>query len=93
VWQGGSAGEAETLGRCYTNSLALASSHGCSSIAFPSISTGAFGYPVEKAAAVALRAVAEALRKSPAGISRVRLVLFSDGDLAAYEGALASLEP
>ena len=93
VWQGGSVGEAETLGRCYASSLALASAHGCSSVAFPSISTGAFGYPVEKAAAVAVRAVAEGLRESAGSVSRVRLVLFSDGDLAAYEGALASLEP
>jgi O-acetyl-ADP-ribose deacetylase len=91
VWQGGSAGEAETLGRCYTNSLAVAATHGCSSIAFPSISTGAFGYPVEKAAAVALSAVAEALRKSPGTVSRARFVLFSDRDLATYEAALAAL--
>jgi O-acetyl-ADP-ribose deacetylase (regulator of RNase III) len=92
VWQGGSAGEAETLGRCYASSLALASAHGCSSIAFPSISTGAFGYPVEKAATVALRAIAEGLRKSAGSVSRVRLVLFSGADLAAYEAALASLD-
>jgi O-acetyl-ADP-ribose deacetylase (regulator of RNase III) len=92
VWQGGGAGEAETLGRCYASSLALASAHGCSSIAFPSISTGAFGYPVEQAAAVAMRAVADFLRRSPGRISRVRLVLFSGADLAAYEEALACLE-
>jgi O-acetyl-ADP-ribose deacetylase (regulator of RNase III) len=92
VWQGGSVGEAETLGRCYASSLALASAHGCSSVAFPSISTGAFGYPVEKAAAVAVRAVAEGLRESAGSVSRVRLVLFSGADLAAYEAALASLD-
>jgi O-acetyl-ADP-ribose deacetylase (regulator of RNase III) len=92
VWQGGSAGEAETLRRCYASSLALASAHGCTSIAFPSISTGAYGYPVEKAAAVALAAIAEALRKSPGSLARVRLVLFGKADLAAYEAALASLD-
>jgi O-acetyl-ADP-ribose deacetylase (regulator of RNase III) len=87
VWQGGDAGEAETLARCYRSSLALAASAGLHSIAFPSISTGAYGYPVADAATVATRAVrAELDRGSP--LTLVRWVLFSERDLDAYRGAL-----
>jgi O-acetyl-ADP-ribose deacetylase (regulator of RNase III) len=87
VWQGGGAGEAETLARCYRSSLALAVSAGLQSIAFPSISTGAYGYPVAEAAAVATRAVREELeRGSP--LTLVKWVLFSDRDLEAYRTAL-----
>ena len=78
VWRGGSAGEAETLARCYRNSLALAAAEGLASIAFPSISTGAYGYPVADAAAVALRAVRDALQDGTyAGV--VRFVLLERG--------------
>jgi len=91
VWRGGGAGEAEILARCYTSSLALAASHGLSSIAFPSISTGAFGYPVDLAASVALAAVRDVLLKSRGSVSRVRFVLFSESDLAAYTAALDAL--
>ena len=62
VWRGGGHGEAETLARCYRNSLELAAGHGLASVAFPAISTGVYGYPVEEAAAVALRAIRETLR-------------------------------
>ncbi|HWW93576.1 MAG TPA: O-acetyl-ADP-ribose deacetylase [Vicinamibacteria bacterium] len=90
VWAGGGAGEPETLARCYRNCLALAPSHGFTSLAFPSISTGAFGYPVEAAAAVALRAAREVLMAgSPLEV--VRFVLFSDADLVAYRAALEAL--
>ena len=88
VWNGGGHGEAETLARCYRSSLSLAAEHGLSSVSFPSISTGAFGYPVAQAAAVAVRAVREALAQSPS-VELVRWVLFSDQDLGAYEAALA----
>jgi O-acetyl-ADP-ribose deacetylase len=87
VWQGGGAGEEETLARCYRSSLALAASAGLTSIAFPSISTGAYGYPVADAAAVATTAVREALEPgSP--LVLVKWVLFSDRDLEAYRTAL-----
>jgi O-acetyl-ADP-ribose deacetylase (regulator of RNase III) len=87
VWQGGGAGEAETLARCYRSSLALAVSSGLRSIAFPSISTGAYGYPVEDAATVATTAVRETLEPgSP--LVLVKWVLFSDRDLEAYRSAL-----
>jgi O-acetyl-ADP-ribose deacetylase (regulator of RNase III) len=91
VWQGGDSGEAQTLARCYTNSLAVAAAEGLSSIAFPSISTGVFGYPVEQAAAVALTAVRDALQKKPGSMTLVRIVLFGDSDLAAYTAALETV--
>ena len=90
VWQGGGAGEPETLARCYRNSLALAASEGLASVAFPSISTGAYGYPVADAAAVALGTVRDALEDGTyAGV--VRFVLFSETDLEAYTRALDAL--
>lgn len=86
VWQGGGAGEAETLARCYRSALALAADHALRSISFPSISTGAFGFPVAKAAAVAVAAVRGVLAEgSP--LELVRFVLFSDADLAVYRKA------
>jgi O-acetyl-ADP-ribose deacetylase (regulator of RNase III) len=90
VWRGGSAGEAETLARCYRKSLALAAAEGLASVAFPSISTGAYGYPVAEAAAVALRAVRDALQDGTyAGV--VRFVLWSEADLDTYARALDAL--
>src|SRR3989304_4652874 len=62
VWEGGDRGEPEILASCCRNSLRLAVENGVRSIAFPSISTGAYGYPVEKAAPVALSTVARFLR-------------------------------
>jgi O-acetyl-ADP-ribose deacetylase len=90
VWRGGTHGEPETLARCYRNSLALAAAEGLASVAFPSISTGAYGYPVERAAEVALRAVAEVLT-SGGFEGLVRFVLFSESDLETYEAALAGI--
>jgi O-acetyl-ADP-ribose deacetylase (regulator of RNase III) len=86
VWQGGGAGEAETLARCYRTSLALAAEHALRAISFPSISTGAFGFPVAEAAAVAVRAVRDVLAEGPP-MELVRFVLFSDGDLTVYRKA------
>ncbi|HJU53153.1 MAG TPA: O-acetyl-ADP-ribose deacetylase [Pyrinomonadaceae bacterium] len=75
--------EAELLASCYRNSLRLAAEHGLTSIAFPSISTGAFGYPRAEAAGVASLAVAESLGRETT-IREVRLVFFSPGDLKAF---------
>jgi O-acetyl-ADP-ribose deacetylase (regulator of RNase III) len=61
-------------------------------IAFPSISTGAYGYPIRDAARVAIRTVSEELRAHPAEFDEVRFVLFSDADLATWQVALAELE-
>jgi O-acetyl-ADP-ribose deacetylase (regulator of RNase III) len=90
VWRGGRAGEAETLASCYRSSLALADEEGLESVAFPSISTGAFGYPIEESAPVALRAIAEAL-ETARHVRLVRCVLFSEADLDAYGRALAAI--
>jgi O-acetyl-ADP-ribose deacetylase (regulator of RNase III) len=87
VWQGGGRGEAATLASCYRNCLALADEEGLESVAFPSISTGVFGYPIEEAAPVALRAIAEALATAR-HVRLVRCVLFSEGDLDTYLRAL-----
>ena len=82
--------EEELLARCYRNSLALAEENGVESIAFPAISTGIFGYPVEEAAGVALGTV----REVASGLEHVRLirfVLFGASDLEAHEKVLSEL--
>jgi O-acetyl-ADP-ribose deacetylase (regulator of RNase III) len=86
VWRGGEAGEAELLASCHRRALEVAAELGCTSVAFPAISTGVYGYPVELAAPVAVAAVREALRPP---VELVRFVLFSDGHLAAFERAVA----
>lgn len=91
VWQGGEAGEAELLANAWRNSLALAQAHGLRRIAFPSISTGAYGYPIARAAPVALQTVVAFAREHPQAFDEVRVVLFSAGDLAVYERALEAL--
>jgi O-acetyl-ADP-ribose deacetylase len=88
VWQGGGAGEDELLASCYRNSLALASKHGCRSIAFPAISTGVYGFPVERATPIAVSEVRRFLEGAPA-IERVVFVCFGDKALQAYERELA----
>ena len=75
--------EAELLAAAYGNSLALAAAHALGSVAFPSISTGAYSYPREEAAAVASRAVAEFLSRDET-VGEVRLVFFSKGDMNVF---------
>src|SRR5947209_5472914 len=70
VWHGGTHREPELLARCYRNSLGLAERHGCGSIAFPEISCGVYGYPIEQAATIAVREV-RAFLKEPRKIGRV----------------------
>jgi O-acetyl-ADP-ribose deacetylase (regulator of RNase III) len=82
-------GEAETLARCYTESLRLAEEHALTSIAFPAISTGAYRYPMDEAARVALRAVKSARLAS---LRLVRFVLFDAAALADYRAALDALD-
>jgi O-acetyl-ADP-ribose deacetylase (regulator of RNase III) len=75
----------ELLASCHTESLKLAAERGLASVAFPAISTGVYGYPVEEAAPVALRAAIDFLKKNPDGpVRRVRFVLFSAGALEAF---------
>ncbi len=84
----GSKDDAEKLKNCYRNSLLLASQNNISSISFPSISTGIFGYPVEKASKIALKTIVNFLKEHPE-INLVRMVLFTRGDYDIY---LSSLE-
>ena len=90
VWRGGTNGEAELLTSCYRSSLAFCQSHGIRSIAFPAISCGIYGYPIDQAASIAVTEVARFIR-DVGGLDRVEFVCFSDADLAAYEEALASV--
>lgn len=88
VWQGGHHGEAQLLAACYQNSLALAAKAGCRTVAFPSISTGVYAYPLPAAAAVAIAALRTGLTKWP-GIELVRMVCFDPVTAAAYRTALS----
>jgi O-acetyl-ADP-ribose deacetylase (regulator of RNase III) len=76
VWRGGRDGEPELLASCYRGALRLATEHRCSSIAFPGISTGVFGYPIAAAAEIAVREVRQ-FQACAAGLERVVLVAFS----------------
>lgn len=87
IWRGGHRGEAQVLRSAYTQSLKLAEERKLRVIAFPSISTGVYGYPVTKAARTAVSAVADHVRVG-SSLAEVRFVLFSAEDLAAYLRAL-----
>ncbi|TVR53409.1 MAG: macro domain-containing protein [Spirochaetaceae bacterium] len=82
--------EAELLAACYRNALQLAERSGCASVGFPAISTGAFGYPLEDAARVALKTVLDEA-PSLATVRLVRFVLFSERDLTTHESVLARI--
>jgi O-acetyl-ADP-ribose deacetylase (regulator of RNase III) len=90
IWRGGGRREPEILASAYRRSLEVASANGLKTVAFPSISTGAYGYPIESAAKIALRTAADYLKKHPE-IARVTLVLFSEADLKTYEKVLSQL--
>ena len=92
IWRGGAHGEAQLLASAYRNSLAQARAEKLRTIAFPSVSTGAYGYPAEGAARVALRTVSAEIGAHPDALDEVRFVLFSDADLRVYRSALAQHE-
>ncbi|MET3442519.1 O-acetyl-ADP-ribose deacetylase (regulator of RNase III) [Variovorax paradoxus] len=92
VWRGGSNGEPELLASCYRKSMEIAGQQGVRTIAFPSISTGIYGYPIELAAPLAVATVRSALAES-ASVEEVTFCSFSDADLAVYEAALAAAGP
>jgi O-acetyl-ADP-ribose deacetylase (regulator of RNase III) len=91
VYRDGKYGEPRLLKSAYESSLSLATEYNLKSIAFPSISTGAYGYPVKNAARIALSTVIEFL-KAREGIELVRFVLFTDSDLETYQMALKELK-
>jgi O-acetyl-ADP-ribose deacetylase (regulator of RNase III) len=90
-WRGGGARESELLASCYRSCLDLAASLECRTVAFPSISTGVYGYPLREAAQVAVATIGEVLAARGADFDEVRMVLFSAGDHAVYEQAHARL--
>ncbi len=90
VYRDGLHGEPRLLASCYRESLKLASDKGIETVAFPSISTGAYGYPVKEASGIALKTVKDYLAQHPE-IQRVRFVLFGQAAYAAYEEALKEL--
>jgi O-acetyl-ADP-ribose deacetylase (regulator of RNase III) len=81
VWRGGDEGEPDLLRSCYVESLARADEVGATSVAFPAISTGVYGYPVEAAAEIAV----ETVRQATTQVDRVVFVAFDERTLAAYE--------
>lgn len=86
IWHGGNNRESLILAESYQNSLRIAAENGIKTISFPSISTGAYGYPVEKASKVAIKSVIDFLKRH-AGIEEVRFVLHSVSDLEIYKKA------
>ena len=90
VWHGGNQSEEAVLARCYKSVFALVEQHGLRSVAFPSISTGVYGFPITRAAPIALREIHAALARLPQ-LEMVTVVLFSSADLETYQRALAAL--
>jgi O-acetyl-ADP-ribose deacetylase (regulator of RNase III) len=92
VYRDGTNGEADLLASAYRNSLRLASERAITTVAFPSISTGAYGFPLAEAARIALTTVRDYLTAHPE-IALVRFVLFGNASYQAYEATLATLVP
>jgi O-acetyl-ADP-ribose deacetylase (regulator of RNase III) len=88
VWRGGASGEPETLAACYRNSLAVARRHALRTIAFPAISTGIYGYPIEQAADVAARTVAAEIAAYPEAFDEIVFVAFSPAARDVYAKAV-----
>ena len=89
VYRDGRHGEPEKLRGCYVHSMALAAENGVRSIAFPSISTGAYRFPIERVARIAVETVGECLEE-PTSVEQVRFVCFSERDLKVYQAILRS---
>ena len=90
VWRGGMNAEAELLASCYRRSIEVAAAHDVSSIAFPSISTGVYGYPIEPASRIAVSTVRSVLKEFPS-IQVAIFCCFSNADLHVYEQALGEM--
>ena len=88
VWYGGIHGEVELLAGCYKHSLELAMEHGIRSIAFPSISTGVYSYPVQQAAEIAVQTVMKVIEEYPYAFDEILWVLFDERTKLVYDGRL-----
>ncbi|MGB9604834.1 MAG: O-acetyl-ADP-ribose deacetylase [Bryobacteraceae bacterium] len=93
IWRGGRHNEPELLASCYRTCLALAEERGLEKISFPSISTGAYGYPVGEAASIAIEQVCRHLERPDTHLKEVIFVLFDQGTYQAYAEALKRLRP
>jgi O-acetyl-ADP-ribose deacetylase (regulator of RNase III) len=91
IWRGGAEGEEELLANCYQNSLRLAKEHDIKSLAFPSISTGAYGFPVERASKIALREITAGIEANP-GLASILIVCFDDRTYQTYQRTSKSFE-
>lgn len=92
IWRGGGQGEAEILAHCYRNSMALAVQTNLRSIAFPSISTGIYGFPIRRASRIALRAILGILDYNPT-LESVLCVCYNRADFEEYVAARAAVDP
>lgn len=90
IWRGGDRNEPNLLASCYRSCLALARENGCQTVCFPSISTGVYHFPLDRAAAIAIRTIADFLKENDTP-ETVTMVCFDRGTKAAYEAALAAL--
>lgn len=88
IWRGGTSGEAEDLAACYRNALGLARKHGLQSIAFPAISTGAYGFPAERAAEIAIESVVASL---PGPFECIVFCCFSESSAAHHRRAIGAI--
>jgi O-acetyl-ADP-ribose deacetylase len=93
IYRDGQSGEPEQLASAYQSCLDLAEAKSVQYLSFPSISTGVYGYPVARAAPIALRTVLQHLRRSDTKVQRVVFVLFDHKTLSAYRDALSELQP
>lgn len=92
IWHGGNQDEEKLLADCYRNSLQIAVDQGIRSVAFPSISTGVYSFPKDKAAGIALRAVNQFVEANPGKMDLIKWVLFDDDTLSVYKDALSKLQ-
>ncbi len=90
VWQGGGHGEEALLADCYRNSLALARAHEIRTVAFPSISTGAYGFPIHRASRIAVREIQSALKNHDI-LAEVTVACFNRQDLLTYQSAVEEI--
>lgn len=92
IWHGGNQDEGKLLAACYRNSLQIAVDQGIRSVAFPSISTGVYRFPKEKAAGIAVKTVNQFVEANPGKIDLVEWILFDEDTLNIYENALSQLQ-